>query len=93
MDAIQNATHMPECVLMAEIQASSQDAHLQQLKSVIIMGWPDTKDELHADLRPYWSYRDELVVIDGIILKGRCIVIPSSLSNRYSTSSIQTTWA
>ena len=25
------------------------------------------KDELHADVRPYWSYRGELVVIDGII--------------------------
>ena len=80
VDAIQNATDMPECILMAEIQqASSQDAHLQQLKSFIIAGWPDTKDKLHADLRPYWSYRDELAVIDGVILKGRCIVIPNSL--------------
>ena len=66
VDAIQNAPGMPECISMAEIQqSSSQDAHLQQLKSFIITGWPDTKDKLHADLRPYWSYRDELVVIDG----------------------------
>ena len=28
---------------------------------------------------PYCLYRDELVIIDGIILKGRHIVIPSSL--------------
>ena len=41
--------------------------------------WPNTKDELHVDLKPYWSYRVKLVVIDGIILKGRCIVIPNSL--------------
>ena len=40
---------------------------------------PILKDELHADLKPYWSYRDELAVIDGIILKGRHIVIPNSL--------------
>ena len=80
VDAIQNATDMPECILMAEIQqASSQDAHLQQLKSFIIAGCPDTKDELHVYLRPYWLYRDKLVVIDVIILKGRCIVIPNSL--------------
>ena len=80
VDAIQSVTDMPECVSMAEIQqASSQDDHLQQLKSFIIAGWPDTKDKLHADLRPYWLYRDELVVIDGIILKGRHIVIPNSL--------------
>ena len=80
VNTIQNATDMLECTSMAEVQqASPQDAHLQQLKSFIITGWPDTKDELHADLRPYWSYRDELAVIDGIILHGRCIVIPNSL--------------
>ena len=80
VDAIQSTTDMLECVAMAEIQqTSTPDDHLQQLKSFIIAGWSNTKDELHADLRPYWSYRDELDVIDGIILKGKHIVIPNSL--------------
>ena len=83
VDALQSKTDMLECVSMAEIQqALAQDYHLQQLKSFIIAGWPDMKDELHADLRPYWSYRGELVVIDGIILKGRHIVIPNSLKQQ-----------
>ena len=50
---------------------------LQQLKGIVITGWPDSRDELHADLQPYWSYQDMLAVIDGIILKG--IIIPHSL--------------
>ena len=80
VDTIQNAMDMLEYLSMAEIQqASSQDDHLQQLKSLIIAGWLESTDKLHADLRPYWSYRDELVVIDGIILKGRCIIMPNSL--------------
>ena len=49
------------------------------IKICIIAGWPDTKDELHVDLNPYLSYRDELAVIDGVIVKGRHIVIPNSL--------------
>ena len=49
------------------------------IKNCLIAGWPDTKDELNVDLKPYWSYRDELAVIDSVILKGRCIVIPNSL--------------
>ena len=86
MDVIQNSIDMPECVSMAEIQqASSQDEHLQQLKTFIIAGWPNTKDELHADIKPYWPYRDELVVIDGVILKGRHIVIPYSLRQQVLT--------
>ena len=72
MDAIQTATDMPECVSMAEIQqASSINNHLQQLRGIIITGWPDTRDKQCMDLQPHWSYRDELAVIDGIILKGK----------------------
>ena len=80
VDAIHTAMDMQEYISVAKIQqALSQDNHLQQIKSLIITGWPDSRDELHVDLRPYWSYRDELAVIDGIILKGRCIIMPNSL--------------
>ena len=80
VDAIQNSIDMPKCISMTVIQhASTQDDQFQQLKKLIIEGWPDTKDELHANIRPYWPYRDELAEIDGIILKGRCVVIPYSL--------------
>ena len=74
VDAIQTATDMPECISMAEIQqALSLDNHLQQLKGIIITGWPDSRDELCVDLQPYCkSYRDELAVTDGVILKGKC---------------------
>ena len=34
------------------------------------------------DVQPYWSYRDELAVIDGIILIGKCIIIPNSLKEQ-----------
>ena len=80
VDAKQSMTDIPNCISMAEIQqASAQDDHPQYLKGFIIEGWPSTKDELHADLKPYCLYRDKLAVIDGIILKGRHIVIPNSL--------------
>ena len=29
--------------------------------------------------QPYWSFRDEISIIDGIKVKGKRIVIPSSL--------------
>ena len=80
VDTIQTAMDIPECISMAEIQqALSQDNHLQQLKGIIITGWPDSRDELCVDLQPYWSHQDKLAVIDGIILKGRHIIMPNSL--------------
>ena len=63
-------------------QASTQDDHLQCLISFVIAGWPSTKEELHTDLKPYWSYRDELAIIDGVMLKGRHISIPTSLKQQ-----------
>ena len=59
-----------------------RDEHLQHLKSFIIAGWLSTKDELHSDLRPYWYYRDDLVVIDGVVMKGRQIVISTVLKQQ-----------
>ena len=37
---------------------------------------------MHSDLKPYWSYRDKLAIIDGVVLKGRCIIIPTSLKQK-----------
>ena len=86
VDAIQSSIDMLECISIEEIQkASSQDDCLQQLKKFIIAGWPDTRDELHTNIRPYWLYQDKLAVIDGIILKDRCIVIPDSLKEQVLT--------
>ena len=76
-------TDILECVSISQIQqASAQDDHLQHLKGYIIAGWPGTKDEAHNDLKPYWYYRDELAVIDGVVMKGRCIIIPTSLKQQ-----------
>ena len=78
--AIQTAMDMPECVSMAEIKhASSLDNHLQQRKGIIITGWSDSRDKLCVDFQPYWSSRDDLGVIDGVILKGKHIIMLNSL--------------
>ena len=42
-------------------------------------GFPITKDECHDAIKPYFSYREELTVVDGLVLKGQCIVIPNKL--------------
>ena len=46
------------------------------LQRVVYSGWPDTIKDLPKDLRPYWSYRDEIGISDGVIFKGKQIIIP-----------------
>ena len=80
VDAIQTSTNVPECMSLQQIQQrTTQDEHLQWLKGHIIAGWPESKDQTHKDIRAYWSFKDELTVIDGIIMKSRCIIIPERL--------------
>ena len=37
------------------------------------------KDKLHNDIGPYWSCRDNLAVIDRVVMKGRHIIAPAEL--------------
>ena len=80
VDAIQMSMNIPECMSIPQIQwAAVQDDHLQWLKGHIITGWPEIKDQVQQDIRTYWSFRDDMAVIDGIIMKGRHVMIPEIL--------------
>lgn len=52
---------------------------LNRLKEVVHYGWPEHIKELPTDLKPYWSFRDELAIEDGVLFKGRQIVVPASM--------------
>ena len=83
VDVIQSVTDIPECISISHIQHTMvQDEHLQCLKKHYITGLLSTKDELHIGIRLYWSYRDDLAVIDRVVMKGRCIIIPAKLKQQ-----------
>ena len=52
---------------------------LNDLHSMILKGWPDTRSETPHSIREYWNHRDELSVSDGIVYKGMRIVVPPTL--------------
>ena len=84
---MQTMTNVPEHNSIQHIQqATIQDEDLnvliQWLKRFIITGWPGTKDWLHQDIRPYSSFKDNLVVIDGMVMKGRYILISETLKQQ-----------
>ena len=47
------------------------------LRHTITQGWPSTTKEVPNVLQPYWKFREELTIEDGIVLKGTHIVIPT----------------
>ena len=60
-------------------QATNADPIVCELRVRILQGWLESRRELHKDLQPFWSYRDELPIEKGILLKGDRILIPKSM--------------
>uniref|UniRef100_A0A8W8KNA1 Reverse transcriptase/retrotransposon-derived protein RNase H-like domain-containing protein n=1 Tax=Magallana gigas TaxID=29159 RepID=A0A8W8KNA1_MAGGI len=54
---------------------TNKDDSLQPLKTVILSGWPDTKDDVPIAIRPYWNVKDTLTVQDGIIYHSSRVII------------------
>ena len=57
-------------------QLTSQDPVLSEIANFVIQGWPSTRQNISEQMKPYWSYKDDLSLINGIMFKGQRIVIP-----------------
>ena len=56
--------------------ATQADDNLVILKHIIQQGWPKTIKEVPKEIQKYWTFHEELMIEDGLILKGMRIVIP-----------------
>ena len=62
-----------------QLRVSMQADELALLKHTIMQGWPHSIKQVPPVLQPYWTFREELTVSDGLILKENKIVYqPSS---------------
>ena len=59
-------------------QATKDDAQMQELKQTIPDGWPDNRPDCPKQLTDFWNYRDEIAYMDGILMKGTKVIIPSA---------------
>ena len=39
-------------------------------------GWPSTIRKVLSEIQPYWTFTEELIIEDDIVLKGMEIVVP-----------------
>ena len=59
-----------------QMRIATQDDELALLKHTIMYGWSSTIREVLSEIQPYWTFREELTIEDGIVLKGTQIVVP-----------------
>ena len=88
MNGISTSRTIPVCTSMQHMQtATCEDVHLQELRTNIIQGWPQKKEEVTQSIRQSWPIKNELAMIDGIAMKGKRINYSVSITkNRYCSS-------
>ena len=62
-------------------EATLPDTSLQTVIKLVLDGWPQDKHNINipSQALPYFDMRDSLSIVDGILVKGEAIVIPSEL--------------
>jgi hypothetical protein len=75
-DDLANPTASPDSVLEELSRVASLDADYLRLLSLVDDGFPTDSWSLDPFTRQIWKIRDNLVVEDGQILFGHCLVIP-----------------
>ena len=70
-------------VKLKEVQEAALDDQVyQQLKSLILSGFPHSKAKLPDVLKPFWQVRHDLAVDDDLIVYGCRLYIPKAIRPR-----------
>lgn len=72
-------TNVREELLKSE---TKKDHTLTDLQQTIISDWHNNKQHLATNLHPFWTFREELSIHNGIIYKGQQVLVPQPM---YST--------
>ena len=52
------------------------------IKKYIIRGWPHTREAEEPEAEKNWLIRYELAMINGTVMKGKCIILPCLLQKQ-----------
>ena len=77
-----SGTHNPRLTETTESclrDETKKDEPLSKLMTTIVQGWLYSRNQVPQPLRPYWPYRDELTIDNGLIYEGAQVMIPQSM--------------
>ena len=72
-------------LIMSSPPISENQLNRFRLQAVVQAGWPESKNDLTEDIKPFFSIRDEITEINGILMKGERVIVPSSLRKEMKT--------
>ncbi|XP_064470230.1 uncharacterized protein K02A2.6-like [Ornithodoros turicata] len=78
-EALIRHVRVPDVSHQRLLQAQNQDAVCKTLRTYLQTTWPDTKSQVCEDCLPYWQFRNELTLHEGILMRGQRFLIPAAL--------------
>ena len=63
-------------------EQTAKDAALKKITKYIIEGWPNSKENIVNEAKSYWSFREELSIINGIVFKSERLLIPEVMRKK-----------
>ena len=76
VNAITQQLSNPDDVIQDIRLETAKDDELSLLKHIVTTGWPEQIREVPKEIQPYWTFREELTVENGLLLKSTRIIIP-----------------
>ena len=61
---------------------TSEDDCLIEVKRLSVEGWPIDNDKVNPVAKPFFTYRHDITVSEGILYKGNQIIIPNNLKKK-----------
>ena len=78
-------TSLPASNGRLQVYATAQDSDPRpvctQVKGYCRKGWPERKQAVVPDIRPYWKVRESLTIAGNLLMFNHRIVVPPSLRN------------
>ena len=84
--AIDNQKEFKAVTWEVEKSETGQDESMIQLTDLINSCFPDDKNDMPLELMPYWSIRNSLYMMVGVILTKHNVVIPTKLRDDVTLS-------
>ena len=81
VNAVNHLT-LPDANVQEMREHTAEDPSLQALKQTILDGWPDHRNQLPLMVKPYFNFRDELSVQDGLIFRGERLIVPKGMRHK-----------
>ena len=77
VNAITQQLSNPDDVIQdIRLETAKDDETVTVEAHIVTTGWPDQIREVPKEVQPYWTFREELTVENGLLLKSTQIIIP-----------------